>query len=176
MKKCSRCGEVKAFDLFYKDRSKQGGFSGTCKECVKKYRQKVRIKIAEYGSEYYQNNKERMLAYQRKWREANPQKRAAYPKRYKVQLSESNKKYYQENREKVNTHNAVGHAIKQGKLVRPDECSICAKKGKIEGHHHDYSKPLDVVWLCTSCHRTIHSGVTIEAEKTREALNGIIEG
>jgi hypothetical protein len=36
--------------------------------------------------------------------------------------------------------------------VRPDRCSKCKVKCKPHGHHPDYSKPLEVVWLCPGCH------------------------
>jgi hypothetical protein len=29
---------------------------------------------------------------------------------------------------------------------------------KTEAHHTDYSRPLDVVWLCKHCHRLLHNG------------------
>lgn len=54
----------------------------------------------------------------------------------------------------------VAKAIKDGVLVRPETCSRCGSKaknswatGNIEAHHEDYSKPLDVIWLCKTCHR-----------------------
>lgn len=43
---------------------------------------------------------------------------------------------------------------KMGKLV-PMPCEMCNEK-KVEMHHPDYSRPLDIVWLCASCHRHIH--------------------
>lgn len=49
------------------------------------------------------------------------------------------------------------HAIRYGRLSRPDQCERCGKKCHPDGHHHDYSKPLDVEWLCRSCHMTHHA-------------------
>jgi hypothetical protein len=49
------------------------------------------------------------------------------------------------------------HAVgRQAILVRPDACERCGAEGAVEGHHADYSKPLEVEWLCRSCHRLHH--------------------
>jgi hypothetical protein len=50
---------------------------------------------------------------------------------------------------------AVQYALKTGKLTKPDRCQNldCQKQGKVEAAHEDYSQPLLVKWLCTSCHR-----------------------
>lgn len=48
-------------------------------------------------------------------------------------------------------------ALKNGSLVRADACSMCGASGvRIEGHHFDYAKPLEVVWLCSKCHYGFH--------------------
>ncbi len=52
-------------------------------------------------------------------------------------------------------------AVQDGRIKRPVRCERCSKKPKpdrigrtqIDGHHHDYSKPFDVEWLCKVCHR-----------------------
>lgn len=51
-------------------------------------------------------------------------------------------------------------AVNRGELVR-QPCVVCAERGfandsKSHGHHEDYSKPLDVIWLCPMHHRWIH--------------------
>lgn len=63
----------------------------------------------------------------RAWRERNPERR-------KAQV-------------------AVGNALRDGRLVKGpcahegDDC-----KGKIEAHHEDYARPLEVVWVCVKHH------------------------
>ena len=57
---------------------------------------------------------------------------------------------------RVKARKAVSDAIASGKLIRPETCSECGCTCKPEGHHTDYDKPLEVVWLCTSCHRAAH--------------------
>ncbi|UCG54643.1 MAG: hypothetical protein JSV32_00010, partial [Dehalococcoidia bacterium] len=51
----------------------------------------------------------------------------------------------------------VFEATSKGKLARPNICSKCGKSGYIVAHHDDYSKPLNVVWLCLSCDRQLHA-------------------
>jgi len=49
--------------------------------------------------------------------------------------------------------NLVYIAVRDGRLVRPERCSKCrSKRGTIEASHDDYSKPLQIEWLCASCH------------------------
>ena len=56
-------------------------------------------------------------------------------------------------------------ALQSGRLVRAEKCEHCGIKPtpiengdtRIHGHHPDYSKPLDIVWLCTNCHKQLHA-------------------
>lgn len=49
---------------------------------------------------------------------------------------------------------AVGKAIKNGTLKRMP-CQVCGNP-KVEAHHDDYDKPLEVMWLCQKHHRARH--------------------
>lgn len=44
------------------------------------------------------------------------------------------------------------YARRCGYIIPPDVCSKCQSKGPVDGHHEDYSQPLEVVWLCRTCH------------------------
>lgn len=59
--------------------------------------------------------------------------------------------------EKLAANQMVLAAVKSGELIRPERCEQCRKSKFIHGHHPDYSKPLEVEWLCTACHASRHS-------------------
>ena len=46
------------------------------------------------------------------------------------------------------------NAIRDGRIVQ-QSCAVCGN-AKTQGHHEDYSKPLDVVWLCVRHHQDRH--------------------
>ncbi len=48
----------------------------------------------------------------------------------------------------------VARAIHRGELVR-QPCEVCGGE-PAEGHHEDYSKPLNVRWLCRLHHLRLH--------------------
>ncbi|HXJ61921.1 MAG TPA: hypothetical protein VNU68_35225 [Verrucomicrobiae bacterium] len=60
----------------------------------------------------------------------------------------------QKNPEKVAARTAVSAAIKAGKITKKP-CERCGE-AKTHAHHPDYSKPLDVIWLCHICHAAEH--------------------
>lgn len=37
--------------------------------------------------------------------------------------------------------------------MRPETCSKCYEGETIQAHHEDYTKPLEVDWLCPMCHK-----------------------
>ena len=47
-------------------------------------------------------------------------------------------------------------ALNRGEIVRPKACQRCGCPCRPDGHHTDYSRPLDVEWLCKPCHREEH--------------------
>lgn len=59
------------------------------------------------------------------------------------------------NRQKTDAHEAVNEAVRTGRLSRLP-CEVCGKD-KSQGHHPDYSKPLEVRWLCSKHHAEVHN-------------------
>lgn len=51
-------------------------------------------------------------------------------------------------------HLEVQRAVRHGEVV-PGPCEACGAE-RAEAHHDDYAKPLDVRWLCRSCHVRHH--------------------
>lgn len=56
--------------------------------------------------------------------------------------------------ERKNAQAKVYRALLSGKLTK-QPCFLCGEIA--EAHHPDYSRPLDVVWLCASHHRQAHA-------------------
>jgi hypothetical protein len=53
----------------------------------------------------------------------------------------------------------VQKAVQRGKIRKPACCQMCGEpfpSDKLQAHHHDYSRPLDVSWYCDSCHKAVH--------------------
>lgn len=69
------------------------------------------------------------------------------------------REWQRRNPEKLKAHQILSWAVQSKKIIRPNRCSKCNKSsslGIIQAHHSDYSKPLDVIWLCCTCHRGAH--------------------
>ncbi len=60
------------------------------------------------------------------------------------------------NPEKILARKKLHKSVKAGRIV-PLPCQVCGEKA--EGHHPDYSKPRDVVWLCRKHHLEVHAMV-----------------
>lgn len=76
-------------------------------------------------------------------------------KNFKKSTNESSRKAYKNHRDKWNARNKTRQAIKKGIITKPTHCEDCDKKCSghaLQAHHEDYTKPLQVIFLCYSCH------------------------
>lgn len=173
MKECSVCKETKEFSSFWKRKQRPSGYASACKDCSNKIREERKKADPEHHKEvlnkwaannkdklkainarYVKKNREKVNENQRRWYKKNGQKRI-YTPRLKEWLTDYRKENeYLRKRNRATT--VVWRALQTGKLSKPEECQICKKKEKLDGHHGDYDKPLEVTWLCRFCHAEIH--------------------
>jgi len=66
-------------------------------------------------------------------------------------------------------HKLVYAAVRLGEIERPDRCEGCGRGVRLHGHHADYTKPLQIRWLCGSCHRLAHRRPRDEGAVTKPA-------
>lgn len=134
-KECFKCHEVLPLSAFYRHPMMGDGHLGKCKECTKRdVRANRRLKLEKYRE------------YDRDRFKNDPERRAA---QYAT-AAEMAAKYP----EKERARNAVNNAVRDGRLIRRP-CEVCGNP-KSEGHHDDYSKPLEVRWLCRVHHEAFH--------------------
>lgn len=67
------------------------------------------------------------------------------------------RKHQEAHPEQLAAWTALNAAVRRGVLKRPKRCGGCNKAAsRIDGHHPDHSKPLEVLWRCRACHVAIH--------------------
>jgi len=130
MKKCFKCDKEKDLSEFYKHTQMADGHLNKCKDCTKadvmKHRDENIERIREYDRKRGNRQNKEYVA----------EYRAKYPNKYKA-------------------HTLVNNAIRGEKLFN-EGCESCGSDGKTHAHHDDYSKPLNVRWLCVPCHSQWH--------------------
>jgi hypothetical protein len=147
LKTCFKCGIPKPRSEFYAHKRMADGLLGKCKACTK--------------SDTAANSAHKMATnpiYQIV--EGARQRAKAERRRKEGKASpvkpDTVKAWRKRNPEKVRCHNAVARAIRAGKLVR-GPCEECGTTDNVHAHHDDYSKPLEVRWLCAPCHGYTHT-------------------
>ncbi len=144
-KECFKCGAMKPVEEFYKHIGMRDGYLGKCKECTK-----------NDSNQHRADNLDSCQEYDRK--RANLPHRVALRKEVTRtwvedgRQAESQRRYRDKYPEKYHARTMLGNAVRDGVVVKPIHCSKCGAEANLEGHHEDYSKPLDVQWLCNSCH------------------------
>lgn len=148
-KTCFKCNQVKDISQFYKHSQMKDGYLNKCKDCAKND-----IHINRKNKIEYYRNFDKMRA--------NHPHRVQARKEYintdkgKQAKSRACNKFRKTNPIKSKAHRAVQYALKCNKLIKPPECECCSLPNKLQAHHDDYNKPLDVKWLCSSCHSNWH--------------------
>lgn len=131
MKTCFKCGVEKPIGEFYRHRMMADGYLGKCKACTKldmRIDRATKPRVREYDRERAKQPHRKALSTRiaERWRTDHP--------------------------DRARAQQTAGNALRDGKLTKPTLCEGCGLPKRLEKHHHDYSKPLLVVWLCKPCH------------------------
>ena len=149
MKTCMKCGGRLPLTEFYKHPKMADGRLGKCKTCTKRDVRENRRKRAEYYREY---DRQRAMRPDRvKMREDYLKTESGKEARARALARDAERR---PNAAKAN--NALGNAVRDGRIERPNRCEDCGALCTPQGHHDDYAKPLDVRWLCPGCHKQWH--------------------
>lgn len=136
-KTCSKCKRLLVANkiVFTVNNYEKSGLGGWCRECKRKSDR----------------------VYSRKYREEHPGWKREDNERNRVLINKLVKEYAKKYPERLKATSIVNYALKTGKLKR-EPCVICGKEF-VHGHHPDYDKPLEVVWLCPKHHKAVHNNL-----------------
>ena len=104
-------------------------------------RDKEKVRAAD-RARYYRQREERQARMQ-EWAEKNREKGREIKKAHYLRYPDRSKARY-----------TLGNAVRDGKVQR-QPCEKCGNP-KSHAHHWDYTKPLDVIWLCSEHHGEVH--------------------
>ncbi len=161
---CLKCGEEKDSLSFSQNKRCRKDFASTCFECraknrkerIEKYRDKFRAATKRWA------HSERGIEKTKEWKKINRLKCRDAEKRYNAKNPENKrrtvKKYVMIHPERERARLMVRGRIKNG-LIKKQPCSMCGSAIRVQAHHDDYSKPLEVRWLCIYHHNVVHGRI-----------------
>lgn len=145
--RCRVCKVEKPISEMAKDRRTITGYISRCASCKlvvdRAYKETHRQQIRERDRLRYPPSERRAEERRRFAREHPDVVRAAA--------------LAQRGTDKVRARDALRYAVRSGRIAKPSSCQDCGRSDLvIHGHHHDYAKPLEVVWVCRLCHSRLH--------------------
>lgn len=157
---CKTCLTDKPVDGFYK------GQKSKCKECTKAYVRAHRLANIEH---YRAFDKARASMPHRVAAREAYRTTAAYAESHKAAA----KRWAEKHPERRRANTMLDNAVRDGRVIPWPVCAVPECCGKPEGHHPDYSRPLDVVWLCDKHHKAAHAIAREAANQPRTAQEAV---
>ena len=152
-KRCAKCGRTLPREAFHKQNKERDGIRSRCKECILEPTRTRLYREAKARRDAIPENRERARELHTSDRGKETGRRCRDAWRKKKPLG-----HY--------AQNLVYNAVRSGRLVR-GPCERCGKRTGVHGHHDDYSKPLEVRWLCGPCHGRVHSDARLGLRQER---------
>jgi len=150
---CCTCGTEKPLADFPVNKRDTHGRTGHCRECS--------------NARYRESRREQA----QRWHARHPGYGIEQHRRFSAAHPGYNLKYRQGHRPESRARSNAMAAKRRGALNAPEACQGCGLRTALDMHHPDYSKPLDVVWLCRKCHRRAHlKGRAVLSLKVRKTI------
>jgi hypothetical protein len=144
MKTCFKCHEHKLLSEFYSHPRCRQGTLNKCKECTKK----------DVGEHYAKKTQDPVwVARERERQRIKESRRRALGKASPLRPELKNA-WRKRNPLKSRAQARVSKAKRAGLLVK-QPCEVCGS-ASVQAHHDDYTRPLDVRWLCVKHHAEHH--------------------
>ena len=142
---CFKCGITKVVAEFYKHPNMGDGYLGKCKTCTKRdvLAREQHLRATDPLWVAKERERCRIKEIKRYHTGRKPPKTGAQ------QIAN---REWRKRTGALAAHNAVARALRARKLIRPSRCDQCRERCKPDAHHEDYTKYLEVRWLCKACH------------------------
>ena len=150
-KKCNKCHRELSLGNFYNRADSVDGKRNDCKDChnqsgwIYARRPEVKKRRRFHVQRYLAKGNNR---------EKSNKRRREYHAKHKDRDYEIHKISSDKYRVRQKARHRLRYMVSVGKIVR-GLCVICGNP-KTQGHHADYTKPLDVQWLCAKHHGETH--------------------
>lgn len=105
-------------------------------------KERFRLRKNELARQHYLKHKEIIRSRNKEYVKKNRMAVNAYVKQYYTQAIPA---------AKHKARKAVNNALRDGKILK-QSCQVC-NNPKTTAHHYDYTKPLNVIWLCKQHHK-----------------------
>lgn len=154
MKKCTKCGLEKPKEDYYFVRTRSL-YTSQCTMCLreakkiynKKWNKTETAKLLKKAYAQSEHGKSVRKRY-RQTEEGRASRVRDWAKNGKRRWV----KYKREG--KIDARNAINNAVNAGR-IKKQSCGVCGDPST-HAHHHDYSQPLEVIWLCVAHHTQVH--------------------
>src|SRR3990172_2482495 len=135
---CTRCEKWFTRDFFYTEKRSSIGIKSECKKCH------VKTSIES-------RDPKRHRITNREW-----MRTSNYASRPEVRERDRSRSRRRSRSIEAKCRDLLNDAVRACAIIVPKLCSECGKRCRPHAHHWSYYRPLEVEWLCQSCHTNKH--------------------
>jgi len=127
------------------------------KRTVQKYREKHKEEISRKAKNWRLNNRDWYFEYIKNNKEKIKQRKRKYVKSRIKEILAKQKEKRKNKPDQYMARTKITYLRQANKINPKNKCEICFQYKTTVAHHQDYSKPMDVKWVCKRCHHILHT-------------------